>query len=136
MRVAAAIVVLAGAGTLGACGTSDRDQVRAKIDQFATAAATRDYATICQQVLAPVLLERLAATGVSCEQAMRVAFGPVQDPTVSIGRIDVKGRTAEAVTLTAAKNQVASLDAIELTKTGNGWRISSLGSPSTSSGGK
>lgn len=129
MRVAAGILVLVGGCALAGCGTSDRDQVKAKVEQLASAAAGRDYKVICEQVLAPVLVTRLADAGVACEQAMQIAFGRVQDPTLSIGRIKVSGASAEAITLSAAKGQQASLDAIELIKTSKGWRVSSLGAP-------
>jgi len=129
MRLAEGIVALACAGVLSACGTSAHDEVRDKVEQFATAAAKHDYQSLCTQVLAPALITRLADAGVACVPAMRIAFGAVQNPTLSIGRIVVAGRTAQAITLSAAKGQEASLDSIELVKTADGWRVSSLGSP-------
>ncbi len=125
------------AGTLGGCGgVSQQDQVRAKIAQFVSAAASRDYATICDQVLAPSLLTRLAAGGISCPQAMQIGFGGVSRPTLSIGKITVSGSRAAVITLSTAQGQPASLDTVELIKTGQGWRIASLGgSPVARSGG-
>jgi hypothetical protein len=114
---------------LGGCGKSDSDQVRAKVDQFLKATASKDYATMCNQVLAPALLAHLSAGGIKCEQAMQIALGGVQSPSLSIGRIDIHGSKASVITLTAAAGQQASLDAIELTKTGSGWRVESLGTP-------
>ncbi len=114
---------------LGGCGTSDRDQVRAKVDQFLKATASKDYATMCDQVLAPALLAHLSAGGIKCQQAMQIALGGVKSPALSIGRIDVNGNKASVITLTTAAGQEASLDAIELTKTGSGWRVESLGTP-------
>jgi hypothetical protein len=122
------VIVLAAAAVVG-CGASEREQVQAKVEQFVKAAASKDYKTICDQVLAPSLLERLAAGGIPCEQAMQVGFGRVHNPTLSIGRIIVAGSTASAITLSGARGQEASLQAIELVRTGAGWRISSLGSP-------
>ena len=121
--------MLGAAAALTGCGTSERDDVQAKVQQFVHAAADRDYKTICGQVLAPSLLEHLAAGGVGCEQAMQIALGRVQSPTLSIGRVTISGSTASVITLTAARGQEASLDAIQLVKTGQGWRITSLGSP-------
>ena len=111
-------------------GWLDR-QVRAKVEQFAGAAASRDYAKICDEVLAPTLVARLVNAGVSCEQAMQIALGGVKNPTLSIGRITIAGRTASTITLSAAQGQTASINAIDLVKTGHGWRISSLHSPLT-----
>lgn len=132
MRLAASITLLVCAWGLAGCGTSQSDQVRAKIDQFATAIAGKDYPTICNQVLAPSLLERLSAVGVTCPEAMRIALGGVQDPSVSIGRVRVSGQRASVITLSAAKGQQASLEVIDLIKTAQGWRLESLGSPLTS----
>jgi hypothetical protein len=131
MRVAVGTVFICLAGALGGCGTSDSAQVRAKVEQFVRAAAAKDYSTICGQVLAPSLLQRLSSAGVSCQQAMQIALSGVQEPTISIGRVKVSGQTASAITLSVAKGQVASLDAIDLIKTGDGWRLASLGSPLT-----
>ena len=110
------------------CGTSDRDQVRNKIDELAEAAAGRRYGELCQQVLSPSLAARFPAAGITCEQGMRIAFGDVVDPALSIGRITVHGRTAVVIVLSSARNQTASLDAIDLVKTNAGWRVSSLAS--------
>jgi hypothetical protein len=136
MRVAAGIILVSCAGILSGCGTSNADQVKAKVDQFVTAAAGRKYATICEQVLAPSLVARLEEAGVTCPQAMEIAFGNVQDPTISIGKVTVSGSRASVLTLSAAKNQDASLEAIDLVKTSKGWRLASLASPLTTSGAK
>ncbi len=117
------------AGALGGCGgQSQQDQVRAKVEQFVGAAAARNYGTICNQVLAPSLLTRLAAGGISCPQAMQIGFGAVSRPTLSIGKITVSGPRASVIALSTAQGQPASLDTIELTKVRQGWRIASLGS--------
>ncbi len=134
MRVTAGIIVVSCAGVLAGCGSSSSDQVKAKVNQFVTAAANRQYATICTQVLAPALVTRLQEAGVSCTQAMQIAFGSVQNPTISIGRVTVSGNRASVLTLSSAKGQNASLDAIDLVKTAKGWRLSSLASPLTASG--
>ena len=122
--VGIAIAALAGCG-----GTSTRDQVRAKVEQFGAAVAKKDYKTLCTQVLAPALVRRLTTAGLNCEQAMQVALSQVQNPTLSIAKVTIHGRTASAVTLTGAKGQTASLSAIELVQTNDGWRVASLGSP-------
>lgn len=112
----------------GGCASA-QDHIRSTVQNLAQAAAARDYATICNDVLAPGLVHRLTGNGISCEQAMRVALRDVRDPVISIGRITVHGRRGTAITLTVARGQRAALSAIELVDTGSGWRISSLGSP-------
>ena len=122
---------IAAAALAGGCGTSTRDQVRAKVEQFGASVANKDYKTLCKQVLAPSLVKRISATGLTCEQAMQVALTSVRNPTLSIAKVTIHGNTASAVTLTGAKGQTASLNAIELVQTKDGWRVSSLGSPVT-----
>jgi hypothetical protein len=134
MRAARVMAVLVAAAALGGCGTSQTQQVHAKVEQFARATVAKDYRTICRQVLAPALLARLAAGGIGCEQAMQIALGALQTPSLSVGRVTVSGRSASALTLSGAKGQQTAFTAIELVKTSAGWRISSLGSPVASSG--
>jgi len=129
MRLALRIVAVALVCALAGCGTSDRQLVRAKVEQFARAAATKDYKTICDQVLAPSLLAHLVAGGIQCEQAMQIGLGKVRDPTLAIGRITVSGSHATVLAISSAYGQQASLESILLIKTGAGWRINSLGSP-------
>jgi hypothetical protein len=131
MRPASGIVVVLLSCTLAGCGASARDEVQAKVQQFAKATASGDYRALCEQVLAPSLLQRLASAGLGCEAAMKIFVASVHDPTLSVARIKVNGKSASAVALTAARGQRAGLDTIELIDTKNGWRVSSLGSPTT-----
>jgi hypothetical protein len=117
------------AGILTGCGTSDRDLVQSKVQQFVSATAHHRYATLCSQVLAPSLLAHLRDDGIPCETAMKISVGSVKAPALAIGQIQVHGSTASVTTITTAKGQEASLDAIELVKTHAGWRISALGTP-------
>jgi hypothetical protein len=132
MRVGAGIGIVCVACVLAGCGTSASDQVKAKISQFVRAADAKDYATLCSQVLAPALVDRLASAGVTCPQAMQIAFQGVDNPTLSVGKVTISGGKASAITLSTARNQQASVDTIELVKTEHGWRVSSLASPLTS----
>ena len=125
MTAVAALATVALAG----CGTSERDQVQAKVDQFIKATEHHDYVTLCQQVLAPSLLAHLTAYGIKCEQAMAIGLKSVTDTNLAIGSITITGNRASVTTIATANGQEASLTAIVLTDTGNGWRISSLGTP-------
>ncbi|HWF25135.1 MAG TPA: hypothetical protein VG275_06800, partial [Solirubrobacteraceae bacterium] len=114
---------------LGGCGTSTSDQIKAKVAQFGQAVRAKDGKTLCDQVLAPTLLEHFALIGLPCTKAMQVFFRSVQDPTLAVGRVVVTGRTAQAITLSGARGQVGSLSAVDLVDTTNGWRVSDVGSP-------
>lgn len=115
---------------LGGCA-NERAEVAAKVRQLATASADKDYTRLCTDVLAPALVERLQTYSISCERAMQIALANVQDPSVSVGKITVRGRAATAITLSVAAGQQASLEAVELIDTKQGWRVSALGSPLT-----
>ena len=114
---------------LGGCGASASDQVRAEVEQLGQATADHAYATICGQILAPSLVAHLTSNGIQCTEAIREALGAVRNPVVSVGRVIIRGSRAWAITLTGAQGQRAALVAIELRRTGQGWRITSLGSP-------
>jgi ketosteroid isomerase-like protein len=129
VRLSAAIVLVLTACALAGCGASAKDQVKAKVQQFAAAARHKDYATICEQVLAPALVAHLTSNHIRCEDAMRLALGGVRKPTLSIGPVTVRGKAASVYTLTVAEGQQASLDVLHLVETGDGWRISSLNAP-------
>lgn len=114
---------------MSGCGASEHDLVQSKLKEFQQATARKNYKMLCHQVLAPELLVHLAVSGLSCERAMQIALADVQNPVLSIGRITVSGASASAVTLTGALGQQGSVDEIGLVKTGQGWRVASLGSP-------
>jgi hypothetical protein len=129
MRPARVLVLLGAAYALTGCGASARDEVQAKVEQFAQAVAGREPGTLCQQVLSPALVDHLTAAGISCRVAMTTFVDSVDGPTLSIAKITVKGKTASAVVLTGARGQSASLESLQLIETARGWRLDSLASP-------
>ena len=125
------LAVIALAAGLGACGSSlsPADQVRAKVQQFATATAHQDAKTLCEQVLAPALVARITAAGLSCDQAMKVFVTSVSHPRITISKVAVHGRTASAVVLAGASGQTSALESVQLIRTQAGWRLTSLAAP-------
>jgi hypothetical protein len=130
------IVLLVCALALAGCGQSTQDAIKAKVQQLAQAVDKRDYGTICQQVLAPSLVAHLTRNGIPCTAAMQVALGGTRQPQVSVGKVVIRGARAWAITLTAAQGQRATLTAIALRRTSDGWRITSLDSPLSAAEGK
>jgi hypothetical protein len=110
---------------LAGCGASDSEQVHAKVEQFVHAVGAHDARTVCEQVLAPSLTQRFAAEGLTCERGMQIFFNSVEDPMLSIGRINIDRNAASALVLTGAHCQRLALAELYLIKTSNGWRISS-----------
>jgi len=122
---------------LAGCGQTTSQQVQAKVQQFATAVKARDPRTLCDQVLAPALVDRFTAVGLTCTKAMQIFVDSVHDPSLAVGRVVVNGKNkAEALTLSTAKGQLGSLSALELVNTSSGWRVSGLGSPLLPGGAK
>jgi hypothetical protein len=128
-RSGIAVLLAVAACALGGCGTSTSDQVKAKVQQFAQSVAAKDARTLCDQVLAPTLLEHFASVGIPCVKAMQIFLGSVHSPTLAVGRVVVNGGKAEALTLSGARGQLGALSAVELVNTSAGWRVSGLGSP-------
>jgi hypothetical protein len=129
MRHARGLALLGAASALAGCGASTSQQVQAKLQQFAHSVARRDAAMLCGQVLAPSLVQRFAAAGIGCEQAMRTYFQSVTSPTLSVSKVTVHGTTASAVVLAGARGQQAALESVQLINTRNGWRLVSLATP-------
>ncbi len=123
------LVLAAGAAglALAACGSSATSQVRSKMMQFATAANSHDYRTICTQVLGPELLADIADGGLSCTKAMSLGLGKVKAARLVIGTIKVTGTRASVQTVTQAAGEKTTFATVELEKVAAGWRIQSLG---------
>jgi hypothetical protein len=129
MRPGRGIALLCSAYVLAGCGATAHQQVEAKVQEFARATANRNYAALCNDVLAPALVAHLTAAGLSCEQAMRVFVSSVQNPSISVSKVTVHGSSASAVVLASATGQPAAIESIELIDTKHGWRLASLASP-------
>jgi hypothetical protein len=125
MRLVRATIVLGAVALLAGCGASAKDEVRQKVEQYVHAEASGDAKTLCEQVLAPNLLARLSAAGLSCEKAMQIHLSSVHDPFLSIGRVTITGKNASVLALTGAHCEQAGIYAINLVDTSRGWRIAS-----------
>lgn len=117
------------AALLAGCGGdegSPEQEVRAVLQTFATATEERDYATICDEVLAPSLLAGLREIGLPCEVALRNSFQEVRDPELTVGEVTVDGASATAKVRTAAAGQAPSTDTLRLERADGKWRVSAL----------
>ncbi len=129
MRRSRGVALLCSAYVVVGCGVSAKDEVQAKVQQFAHATAGKDVHTLCTQVLAPALVSRLTAAGITCDQAMKIFVDSVTNPTISVSKITVHGQQASAVVLANATGQTATVQRIQLIQTHNGWRLASLAAP-------
>jgi hypothetical protein len=122
-RLTAALLGL----TVAACGgTPDAEKVRTIVENFGAATAAKDYQRLCDELLAPRLVEDVERVGLPCESALERALGQVEAPTITIGAVEIRGDEATAEIRTAAKGERPSQDELELVRFGDGWRIASL----------
>ena len=129
-RVAGALAL---ALALAGCGDPEptaEEQVRTTLTAFTRATAAKDYQALCDRLLAPSLIADLKKIGLPCEIALQQGLGDVKQPRLIVGQVTVKGERATAEVRTSAEGQAPSRDSIELEKTDEGWRISSLATPS------
>jgi hypothetical protein len=127
LRPACALAIVGAA--LAGCGggPSDEQQVRQAVTAFGRATASKDYRRLCDDLLAPKLIEQVQQIGLPCEAALRKGLGSVRDAQLVVGRVTVAGRTARAEVRTSAAGETPSRDVLSLAKVKGRWRIASLG---------
>ena len=126
-RPALLVLALVLAAGCGESGPGDEEQVRATLREFQRATAERDYAALCERVLAPALVESVRQVGLPCEMALEKGFEDVESPRLAVGAITVEDDRATAEVRSSAAGQSPSEDTVELVKVGEDWRIASLG---------
>jgi hypothetical protein len=119
-----AACALAGCGD---SGPSDEERIRATLAQFQRATGERDYRALCEQILAPRLVETVEQIGLPCERALAKGFEDVREPRLSVGDVTVKDDAATAQVRSSAAGQAPSDDTVALVRVGDSWRIQSLG---------
>lgn len=122
-------LVVALAALLAACGggPSEAERVHAAVEAFGEASAAKDYQRLCDELLAPDLVEQVESAGLPCEVALRQGLGDVSSPRLTIGKVTVSGETATADVRSTATGQSPSRDTLRLVRVGGAWRIDSLG---------
>ena len=121
---ALALLILAGCGDQG---PTPEEQVRSTVAEFGRATAAKDYGALCDRLLAPELIEDVESIGLPCESALRQGLGEVEDPRLTIGRIEIREDEATAEVRTSAAGEEPSQDTLELVNLDGTWKISSLG---------
>ena len=111
----------------GEQGPTPEEQVRATVTEFGRATAAKDYQALCDRILAPKLVEEVESIGLPCEVALRQGLGKVDEPRLTIGRIDVREDEASAEIRTSAAGEEPSRDTLRLVNLDGTWKISSLG---------
>ena len=122
---ALALLILAGCG---GSGPTPEEQVRSAVAEFGRATAAKDYTALCDRILAPELIEEVESIGLPCERALRQGLGEVEEPRLTIGKIEIDDDRASAEVRTSAAGEEPSRDTLELVNLDGDWKISSLGS--------
>jgi hypothetical protein len=128
VRLLAPVLVVAVLAGCGDRGPTPEQQVRTTVSDFGRATADKDYKTLCDRILAPKLIEDVTSIGLSCEAALKRGLGNVEDPRLTIGRVEIDGDQASAEIRSSAAGQEPSKDTLKLVKVNGTWKISSLGS--------
>lgn len=102
------------------------EEVRETLDRYAAATRDKDYQTLCDDLYASELVERIRAAGLPCEVALRTGLEDRQNPRLEVSGVEVAGDTANARVRSTAGGEVPSVDTVRLVKEGDGWRVSSL----------
>jgi hypothetical protein len=121
--------VLAAAALLAAgCGGDDEGDVRETLEAFADATAKKDYQRMCDDLLAPALIEQIRRVNLPCEVALRTGLDEVERPRIEVRSVRIDGDSASARVRSTAANQEPSEDVVRLVKVDDEWRIASLAS--------
>ena len=136
VRRARSLALVRAAGPRWRCsrrcggGPSDEEQVHATLTAFGRATAAKDYQRALRQAARPEAGRRPSSVGLPCEVALKQGLGDVRQPRLTIGAVTVTARRRSPRSARSAEGQAPSKDTLELERTGGGWRIASLATPS------
>ena len=105
--------------------TGPAKDVATVIQRLERATARRDFATICNDLLAAVT--RKQAGGDSCPQVLDQRARGVRRPRIRIQSIDVQGNQAQVRVRTTAAGQAPTTDVIRLVRENGEFRVLALG---------
>jgi hypothetical protein len=131
-----AVLVLVPALALSACGTTGKDSaknfqgeqraVAQAIEDLQTAGRKGDQDKICEQLLAPALVQKITAANGPCPNALKDRIADADVFELQVQKVTIDGDRATAVVKTDGgdPDQTYSLG---LQKVGGSWKLSSLG---------
>jgi Putative lumazine-binding len=122
-------VIVVGAVLVLKPGPDDNEAVAETLDNYAAATRDKDYQTICDELYAKDLVERVRAAGLPCEVALRTGLEDRQNPRLQVLGVEVNGDQALARVRSTAGGEVPSTDLVRLVKEDGDWRVISLSEP-------
>jgi hypothetical protein len=100
-------------------------EVATTVNRLERAVATRNFATVCDQLFTAQARKR--SGGDECERQLASATEAVKRPRIQIKAIDVKNNTATVRVRTTAEGQPALTDQLQLRRQGGRWLVEALG---------
>ena len=110
-------------------GPNSDKEVRATLDRYALATRAKDYQTLCDDLYASELTDRIRSAGLPCEVALRTGLENRRNPQLRVLGVEVNGDQALARTRTTAIGEPPSVDTIRMIRQGGHWRVASLSEP-------
>ena len=126
---AAIAVIVVGLVLVLKPGPDDSEAVAETLDNYASATRDKDYQTICDDLYAKDLVDRVRAAGLPCEVALRTGLEDRQNPRLEVLGVEVNGDQALARVRSTAGGEVPSTDVVRLVKEDGDWRVASLSEP-------
>ena len=134
MRSALALCVLA-VGLVACGGAAPRDSaedfsgaergVASAVEAVEKAARDDDPDALCEKLLSERLLTALKEQGTNCTTAAREAFTDASSKELTVEEVAISGDKATAK-VTSGSGSNEKTDTLELERSGNAWKISSL----------
>lgn len=122
VAIVAAVIVLRP-------GPDDSKAVSETLERYAAATRDKDFQTICDDIYAKDLVDRVKAAGLPCEVALETGLGARENPQLTVLAVEVNGDQALARVRSTAGGEPTSTDLVRLIKEGGGWRVASLSEP-------
>src|SRR5690348_14968293 len=134
-RLLAPAVLVAALAAAG-CGTTTTGSARnfsgpgkavaQTLDDLSTAARKSDEQTICTQLLASALVQKLNSGGSTCQRSVNTQIDSADDTTLTVNSVKVTGSTAVAVVTSKVKGK-DTRQSVNLVRENGRWRISGIG---------
>jgi hypothetical protein len=100
-------------------------EIVATVDALGVAVAEKDFAEVCDELFTAAARKR--AGGTQCAAQLRSSTEGLRGPTIEIRGIDLKGDRATVLVATTAEGQDRVIDALDMRRQRNHWRIEALG---------
>jgi hypothetical protein len=100
------------------------DEVISVLQRYAEATRAKDYQTLCNDLLAESVLERIRSVGLPCEVALRTGLEDRKNLQLEVlGDVELHGNYAQGRVRSTAAGEATSVGTLRLVREGENWRI-------------